>query len=173
MWQFTSAAQLSELAQMLALGAVCGMYYDVFRVVRVIMRPTARVIFVQDLAFFVSSAAVTFLFLLALNGGEVRWYLLLGQLAGFALYYRTVGQLVLRFANGVYRALSAAWRWWWRTVFRPLRWIGRKIGRPFVLLGEKTAIFLKKIWIFLKKHLQMQSHVLYNKINKRDRSEEE
>ena len=65
------------------LGFLLGAFYDVFRVIRLLMRPSAKVVFFQDLLFFALSSVVTFLFALAVTGGELRFYLFLGLVTGF------------------------------------------------------------------------------------------
>lgn len=52
------------------LGFLLGAFYDVFRVIRLLMRPSAKVVFFQDLLFFALSSVVTFLFALAVTGGS-------------------------------------------------------------------------------------------------------
>ena len=78
------------------LGFLLGAFYDVFRVIRLLMRPSAKVVFFQDLLFFALSSVVTFLFALAVTGGELRFYLFLGLVTGFMAYYFTIGRAVVR-----------------------------------------------------------------------------
>lgn len=104
----TNSGQLQELFLAGGLGFLLGAFYDVFRVIRLMMRPSARVIFFQDLLYFTLSSVITFLFALAVTGGELRFYLFLGLVTGFMAYYFTVGRAVMRCAKAGDRCDSVA-----------------------------------------------------------------
>ena len=82
----TNGGQLTGLFLSCGLGFLLGLYYDGFRVARLVMRSSKRVIFFQDLFFFVSAAILTFFFALTVTGGELRFYLFLGLGIGFTAY---------------------------------------------------------------------------------------
>ena len=154
-------------------GFLLGMYYDVFRVIRLMMHSSRWAIFFQDLFFFASSAVVTFFFLLTVTGGGMRVYLLIGLLLGFFAYYFTIGRLVIRCARQVLRAILAFWRTFWRLVWAPfrllLRLLKKLLHRPAAFLAKQARSAGKKICLFFKKALQPARNVLYNQ--KKDESE--
>lgn len=51
--------------------------------------------FFEDLLFMLIAGISFLLFCFDINMGIVRWYLLLGVIAGFLLYYHTIGRLVI------------------------------------------------------------------------------
>jgi len=65
-----------------ALGAVLGACYDGFRILRAAVRFHTVLVFVQDVLYFVGVTIVTFAFLLAYNDGELRMFILIGELMG-------------------------------------------------------------------------------------------
>ena len=76
------------------LGFLLGAFYDVFRVIRLLMRPSAKVVFFQDLLFFALSSVVTFLFALAVTGGGAAFLSVPGpryRLYGLLFYHRPGG----------------------------------------------------------------------------------
>ncbi len=93
---FENTTQLRELFLSCGMGFLLGAYYDVFRLLRCWLSPSRLRIFLGDCAYASTSAVATFLFLLALNGGVLRWYLFLGLLVGFFAYRRTVGSLLVK-----------------------------------------------------------------------------
>lgn len=99
----TNGGQLTGLFLSCGLGFLLGLYYDGFRVARLVMRSSKRVIFFQDLFFFVSAAILTFFFALTVTGGELRFYLFLGPGIGFTAYYFTIGRVVMAFAETAVR----------------------------------------------------------------------
>ena len=62
-----------------AAGRASGSYYDVFRIIRYLTAQGKRQTFFWDLFYFFSSGVATFLFLLAANQGQMRFYLLAGD----------------------------------------------------------------------------------------------
>lgn len=175
----TNGGQLNELFLAGGLGFLLGGFYDVFRVIRLMMKPSAKWVFVQDLLFFSVSAVITFLFALAVNGGEMRLYLFLGLIIGFVAYLCTLGRVVVRCARGVIQGIVFVWHWFWFVVLWPFRMLGRLLKKIFFrpiqamerLLGKLRAILgqkLKKIPVFFKNLLHLSGPVLYNQNNKGD-----
>ena len=119
----TNAVQLRELLLYGGMGFLLGGYYDVFRVLRCVLRPGGWRVLVQDLLFFATAAPAVFLCTLALNGGVVRVYLYVGLLAGFWAYRHTVGRAVVRAASLlIARAVALG-----EVVHRRLAVVGRRV----------------------------------------------
>lgn len=98
------------------VGAALGVLYDVFRIIRVAMKPSPgmpaalksvydvigdTVIFAEDILFSVSAALVVTVFLFHINDGQLRWFVLAGAGTGFTLYYVTIGHLVILCAEAI------------------------------------------------------------------------
>lgn len=98
--------QLRELFLSCGMGFLLGAYYDVFRILRCILRPGTVRVFWQDLLFFLTAAPIVFLFALAVTDGVVRLYLFAGLIAGFFAYRYTVGRAVVRFVTAAIIQLS-------------------------------------------------------------------
>ena len=88
------------------LGVLLGAYYDVFRIIRYLTAQGKRQTFFWDLFYFFSSGVATFLFLLAANQGQMRFYLLAGELIGWCLYHLTLGQATLFISRLVVKVLQ-------------------------------------------------------------------
>ena len=88
--------QTMTFLQSLLLGAALGMLYDVFRILRLLI-PSGKVIsFVEDIVYFLLCGVISFAFLIAVNNGIIRAYLLAGELLGAVLYYFTLGKFIYR-----------------------------------------------------------------------------
>ncbi len=139
--------QLLEAVRFAGIGVLLGVWYDLFRLVRLLTRPPAWRIFVQDMLYFCSAAAVTMLLALPVSSGRIRLFHLLALTIGAVCYYFTVGRLVYRIA---------------RLLDRVLRWIGRVFGHIFDRLAgwgghlcEKLKNIFKKAALFWKNRLQL------------------
>ena len=71
------------LGEGLLTGAVMGIYYDFFRIIRRIIRCRYANIVGQDIFFWVTSAFFVFFTMIKLNGGQVRILFVLMVLAGW------------------------------------------------------------------------------------------
>ncbi|MBR5540209.1 MAG: spore cortex biosynthesis protein YabQ [Clostridia bacterium] len=103
---FTNVAQLRELFLSCGMGFLLGAYYDVFRILRHVLRPGVVHVFWQDILFFITAALMTFLFALAIADGALRVYLFAGLVAGFFAYRYTVGRAVVRLVAAIIALLS-------------------------------------------------------------------
>lgn len=113
----------------IAMGGAFGLVYDLLYLFR-LLSPRGHILsFLWDCLYLLACGVVTFLFLLTGNAGEVRLFILGGELLGFLLYRLTLGMLVSRavraFAAYVQRAAVAAGR----CVKRPVVYAGRKMGK--------------------------------------------
>jgi spore cortex biosynthesis protein YabQ len=77
-------------------GVVLGMLYDLFRVLRLLMRPRPAVVFVQDLLFFSVTALLMSIFVFTFHSGSLRLYIFACAAAGAALWYMTFGRVFYR-----------------------------------------------------------------------------
>ena len=85
---------IASMLQALAAGLVMGVYYDVFRLLRRIIRFQRFWVAVQDMIFWLSSAIGLFFVCIALNNGFIRIYFILLALGGWGLYYLVAGRCV-------------------------------------------------------------------------------
>lgn len=159
---WTNETQLYNLFLSCGFGFCLGVYYDVFRVIRLVMRPGKRSIFFQDLLFFSTTAVFTFIFALIVTGGALRWYIFVGELIGFFAYYFTIGRVVVACAERVCALILWLWHGLWWVIFWPFRTIGRLLRRPAAFLAGKFRKMGEKGILFFKKGLKRVGSVLYN-----------
>ena len=101
MMGFANIGQVRELFLSCGMGFLLGAYYDVFRILRRVLRPGTIRVFWQDVLFFTTSALASFMFALAINDGVLRAYVLAGLVAGFFAYRYVVGRAVVRLATAL------------------------------------------------------------------------
>lgn len=143
------------------LGVLLGAYYDVFRIIRYLTAQGKRQTFFWDLFYFFSSGVATFLFLLAANQGQMRFYLLAGELIGWCLYHLTLGQATLFISRLVVKVLQRIFSWIKRHVLKPVWravcWIWKKFEKVF----KKALGFAKKIAVKSKNSLKRRRRIVY------------
>ena len=87
--------QLYSLAGTVISGLVIGFLFDLYRIVRMAVRPKKFFTMAGDLLFGFLAAAVTFFLLLYSNWGEFRFYVFLGMLIGCFCYYKILSKTIV------------------------------------------------------------------------------
>ena len=135
-------------------GAFLGIFYDIFRIIRIFFKCKFWNVFIQDIIYFFLSGVSTFLFILFINSGEIRFYILAGELMGFTLYYLTLGSLVYGIFYRFSRVIKKFFTKIFRALFVPIKSSVGKIR----LICLKKKINNQKIWslrIKLNNHLHL------------------
>ncbi len=127
----------------LVLGVFLGVVYDFFRIRRVSYsvgkksnnireRVEVAIIAFEDILYSLICSIVVCIFIFYTNSGKFRALALFGALAGFYIYYKTVGRLVIACSE---------------KIIRFVKYILRKIYTIFLLPLLHIATFLIKITI--------------------------
>ena len=125
----------------LIVGAAIGVYYDVFRIIRIVLPKSVVLIFFEDLIFCLSAGAIMSVFIFNAGFGIVRGYAVLGAGIGFTVYYLTIGKLVYRLSELIIDFLRKA-----------LRFIAGLIAAPFVAAVKG----LKKLLHYLVRQIRQR-----------------
>ena len=83
----------------LGVGFILGIVYDLLRTLRLSITKSKPAIIVFDLLYFFVVAFVSFVFILAANKGEVRSYIIIGELIGALVYYFSLGITVIKITS--------------------------------------------------------------------------
>ena len=81
--EITINDQMRELLLSCGMGFILGLYYECYRVPRLVMRISKTALFIQDIVYF--SAAID-IFVFTCNNGRLRFYLL-GEAMVCSLFY--------------------------------------------------------------------------------------
>lgn len=147
--------QTAVFLHALFLGVVLGCLYDVFRVTRIAFLMPAALVLAEDLLFFFLSSIVLFGFMLERSYGQIRWFILLGVILGWVLYYFTLGSLVMKCSAKIIDLTGRLLAFLWR----PFAFLGRKLGDA----GKSVEKSSKKAFRRIKTTLKSGAVLLYNK----------
>lgn len=158
--------QTMVFLQSLLMGAVLGAIYDMFRIFRIAIPLPAGAIVVEDVLYFGFCGFLSFFFAMTVNYGQVRFFILLGEVLGFVLYYFTLGALIMKCAEKIIAFIRWVCRTVWKYLLRPIVrlccWIGKKIGKIFGKVGQTAKKAAQK----QRKHLKTGQVLLYNYFKK-------
>ena len=137
------------------VGVLLGAFYDVFRIFRTVFKSEKRAVFFQDLFYMLCAAFVTFLLALGVNYGDVRFYILAGEIIGWCLYYLTAGMITIQVFLFISHILH-------KFLIDPIKRIFLKLSH---WIFGKIKIFGKKVKIVAlnqKKRLKQHREIVYN-----------
>ncbi len=162
MYSVPQSEQLSIFVAALGLGFLLGVLYDLLRTVRLSLTNSKIAVVFFDLLYFFLFGLCTFLFILALNKGEVRSYIIAGELIGGAFYYFSFGIAAIKFTDRFTKALKRLYSFVFKIICTPFRLIKRlffHLSDKFNKLFKKTEKKSEKI---RKKHLPKLRLYVYN-----------
>lgn len=139
MWEISNWEQVFSFFTAFIFGIGYSIFYCFFKGIRKSFRHNVFVVFLEDILFFLVSAVVTFLLLLALTNGEIRFYMLLGIFLGFILFYFSLSA----FLSSVIAAIFKGVKW---CILR----VAHLLGSIFKFFGKK----LRNCYKYLKKPLK-------------------
>lgn len=94
--------EMKMLGLAAVVGAVLGAVYDILRALRITVPHRFWAVFAEDFLFVLFSGMVYFLWSVEMLEGELRLYVIIGMMAGFAAYLSTLGRIV----TGIFRTAA-------------------------------------------------------------------
>ena len=90
-------------------------------------------IFIADIVYFIPVTAAAMIFIFNANSGIPRWYYAAAAIAGFAVYYFTLGALVMQISGVISFVVKTIFSYVYFFTVRPLVWltgIARRVCPP-------------------------------------------
>lgn len=122
---FTIEEELRLFLLSCGAGGIFGIYYDVFRALRLTIPHHGFFVFLEDLLFLLTYGVFLSCFAAAEARGEFRGYYILGGFIGFVLYYFTIGKFVVGFIKKLIKCVRKTLS----IMLKPIRKIADKIVR--------------------------------------------
>src|SRR6516165_4054961 len=93
----TLSTQFLTMLSMVGMGSAFGAMFDTYQ--RFLNRPQRKywIVFVNDVLFWILQAILIFYTLFLVNNGELRFYIFVALLCGFAAYQSLFKRIYLRF----------------------------------------------------------------------------
>lgn len=162
MYSVSQSEQLTIFCAALGLGFLLGVLYDIFRTIRLSLTNAKPAVVIFDLLYFSLFGLATFLFILALNKGEVRSYIIAGELIGAVFYYISFGIAAIKFTDRLTKLLKRFYAFLFKVFSAPFR----LLKRIFSHISEKMSLHFKKTQKnsekIRKKHLPKLRMYVYN-----------
>jgi spore cortex biosynthesis protein YabQ len=162
--EITVSEQLSLLICAVLIGIALGAVYDIFRMLRVITHCGRAAVFVLDILYWLVCTAVSFVFLLLQNDGKLRTLAIISEVGGAAIYYYTIGALVIKRAEAVSNSVKRKTKKAVIAAARPIKRFGRTAGAKIAKNCRAAGNIAKKDSNLLQISLKVHCKMLYNLI---------
>ncbi len=156
------AVQTKNFLLSLGFGFISGFFYDVFRIIRLCTSSKKAVIIIFDIMYCVLFCFAFFVFLLTVNEGQFRFYLLLGGLLGFFVYYFSLGAIIFSFSKFLTEFIKKTVKRIFAVLLFPFQWIFSRMKNCIDKKLEKSRKRTKKLKNKSKTLLKLYKHLLYN-----------
>lgn len=121
------ASENEFLLHALLMGIFITFVYDILRILRRVIPHNGIMVSLEDMGFWVYCAEKVFLMMYHESDGNLRWFAIIGALAGMLLYKKAVSPWFVKYVSlGLEKALGALVK------------MGCVLCRPFRIAGEKT-----------------------------------
>lgn len=164
------AQQTKSFLLSLGFGFIMGIFYDLFRIVRICISKGKVATVISDILYCVFLCFCTFIFCLTVNEGEVRFYLLLGAGAGFCVYYFSLGAVVFLVSEKIISFIKKIAKAIFHVISFPFKFIIGKFKQLFNNLSAKSRKNTKNVKNKSKFLLKVNKLLLYNLFVKKQHS---
>ncbi len=162
MYSVPQSRQLTIFLCALGAGFLLGILYDVMRAMRLSFTTSKAAVVIFDVVYFLLCGILSFLFILALNKGEVRFYIIAGEIIGWLFYYLSLGLAVIKITDAFVNLFHKARALLFRVISAPFRLIYRVFNRIFSKISQLFKKTEKKSRKIRKKHLPKLRLYVYN-----------
>ncbi len=153
MYNVSQSEQLLIFLASLGVGFLLGVLYDFLRALRLSFTRGKWSIVAFDLLYFFMVAFCSYIFILAANKGEVRSYIIIGELLGAVFYYFSLGFALMKLTDKLVLIL----RRFYSLLFKIISFPFRLIKTAFLKVFGKLKVFFEKSE---KKSKKIQKKVL-------------
>ncbi|WP_343796762.1 spore cortex biosynthesis protein YabQ [Bacillus carboniphilus] len=149
----TLTTQAYTLLAMIGMGSAFGAALDTYN--RFLKRGMRKrwIVFVNDLLFWILQTLSIFYALFLVNHGELRFYLFLAILCGFAAYQSLFKRLYLRLLEKIILIVINLWKFlvkiFFQLIYNPIKAIIIFFISTIVFLGQGLFTLVKQVGKFL------------------------
>lgn len=162
LYSLSLAQQTKGFLLALGMGFILGVLYDILRIIRISISRGKVGVIICDVVFCALACFCTFLFCLTVNEGEIRLYLVLGEVAGFFTYYFSLGAIIFACSEKIIDFIKKLFRSVFGVILFPFKWVFRIIRKVINKLLEKSRKNGKKLKNKSNFLLKVNKLLLYN-----------
>lgn len=162
---FTAHQQLVLFGLSCLFGVLLGVFYDIFRTVRIIFPHNTWLVIIEDVIYLSVYTVFLNAFTSAAARGEFRIYYIIGNILGFTIYFFTIGSIVIKIMRKLFVLIQCTFKFIMSPVKRLYAFIYKKVHKKIVRNSKCLVKFVKN----LKNLLLKLPKMLYNNKESKNR----
>ena len=155
--------QLIYFLKSILCGAVLGLIFDAFKILRLFIKHNVGSIFIEDVMFCIISSVITYGFMVDISYGQIRIFILVGELIGLILYKLSLSKLLITLIVNIVKLLKRILNFVFSITLLP---VYKLILIVFKFIFKPVFKYLKKIFEKFKMVLKSKGELMYNIIKK-------
>ena len=141
------------LLHALLMGIFITFVYDLLRVFRRVIPHAAFFVSLEDIAFWIYCGAEVFLLMYHEGDGSLRWFAVMGAMAGMFLYKKLISGLFVKYVSLALSKILEVLGKILKFLCKPFGFVGRKAGKTARKAGGKVHRLLHRIKCAIKNRL--------------------
>lgn len=150
----------------MGFGMLLGVVYDLIRIIRLSFTRSEAALAAFDIFYALVCGVATFLFMLSVTDGQLRFFIVFGEIIGFFVYYFTFGALAVKFSRKTVEGIKTVLSKFLSFLLSPFKKIFHLIRTRLSGFSQKTYKKSKKLIKNVKYLLHSNSKLLYNLTDK-------
>ncbi len=131
-------SQVNFFLTSILLGILCGIYFDIFRILRKSIKHSRFYINLEDFLFWVVTTFIFYYVFLHKNNGDIRGYILFGFGIGFILEILLISKLFIKIGVKAVRFLVKIFRKILTLILQPIRFLCKMVLRLYTPIIKKS-----------------------------------
>ncbi len=144
----------------IGFGFLLGILYDFFRTVRLIISESKGFVLFMDLLYFLVCTFLNFCYILTVDYGKIRFYVIFAEILGWLIYYFSFGAIAIRIS----RFVSKSIRSFAGLLFKPINAVLKKMKSLYYKIFGFNKKIIRKFAKKTKFNLQKRQGIVYNLI---------
>lgn len=145
------SSQVTLFLLTVVLGIFIGFIFDIFRVIRKIIKHKDFFIFIEDTIYWLIVSFLMFYFMLNKNNGEIRFFSFIGVCIGMVLYFYTISNWVINISITVISTIKKILAVILKIVISPIKIIFNILKIPLNVLKSTVVKILNNVKNILHK----------------------
>lgn len=101
-------------------GVLIGIIFDIFRILRKTIKTSDFVTYIEDFLFWIITSSILFYSIFTYNNGELRFFMFLAVILGFAVYLCTISSYLIKINVKIINAIKRILYKLFEIIYKPL-----------------------------------------------------
>ncbi len=151
---FTVTSQTKLFLWAFVLGCGLGIFYDIFRCLRLIIKHNNISVIIEDAIYIIIFSLSVFTLILERARGELKAFMFVGAIIGMILYILTIGNFVIKIMNFIILFVKKITIFIYNKFFKKIITFISKNVKKLAMFFIQNVKKLKRFFSIKQKHLK-------------------